>query len=78
MAPSPQVRDCWLRGRTGWVPDRRGITQSATKTMIETTGMNSAAEMMPGLPMSCSRLTVSAMFDQIDTTSTMAKSSAQR
>ena len=44
-------------------PGLPGMTQSAMKAMIEITGMNSTAAMMPGRPMSCSRLTLSATFD---------------
>ena len=45
--------------------------------MMEMTGMNSEAAMMPGLSMSCRRLTPSATFDQIEISTAAQNAIAQ-
>ena len=66
----------WPARRTGSAPGVPAIRQSATKATIETTGTKSAAAMMPGLSMSCSRLTLSATFDHSDISTTSQNATA--
>src|SRR5690606_7721785 len=58
-------------------PGLPGIRQSAMKAMMDMIGMKSAAAMMPGRPMSCSRLTLSATFAHSETSTTNQKAAAQ-